>query len=166
MQLRFFQQFQVCLGLFHKLFLKPLLVWKWMSSWKKKRFLNQNWGCEWSQVKQMGKKQIQLFQSFEEVFKFILGNDFWNLFWMMSKTLFQDWKPFRPKKRSLVSGSRPFKMFLSPTRLHNSNVYEDTYLLFQKNTHTNKKISTSKFIRTNLRFFPFKQLKIGLFVFQ
>ena len=111
MQLRFFQQFQVCLGLFHKLFLKPLLVWKWMSSWKKKRFLNQNWGSEWSQVKQMGKKQIQLFQSFEDGFKFILGNDFWNLFWMMSKTLFQDWKPFRPKKGVLFPEIGRLKCF-------------------------------------------------------
>ena len=29
--------------------------------------------------------------------------------------------------------------FLSPTRPHKSNVYENIYFLFQKNTHTNKK---------------------------
>ena len=45
------------------------------------------------------------------------------------------------------------KMFLSPTLPHKSNVYENIYFLFKKNTHTNKKFSTSKFICTNLRFF-------------
>ena len=49
--------------------------------------------------------------------------------------------------------------FLSSTCPHKPNVYENIYFWFQKNTHTNKKISTSKFIRKNLRFFPFKQEK-------
>ena len=45
--------------------------------------------------------------------------------------------------------------FLSPTRQDKSNVYENICFLFQK-THTKKKkISASKFSRTNLRFFPF-----------
>ena len=61
------------------------------------------------------------------------------------------------KKSSFVSGNWPGEIFLSLTRPHKPNVYEDIYFLFQKKTHTNKKISTSKFIRTNLRFVPFKQ---------
>ena len=36
---------------------------------------------------------------------------------------------------------------LSPTLPHKSNVFENIYLVFQKNTQTNKKISTSKFLR-------------------
>ena len=44
------------------------------------------------------------------------------------------------------------KFFLSRTHLHKPNMYENIYFLFQKNTHTNKKIYTSKFIRTDLRF--------------
>ena len=55
----------------------------------------------------------------------------------------------RPKKISLVSRNRPGENFLSPTRES-----ENIDFLFQKNTHTKKKIPTSKFIRTNLRFFP------------
>ena len=45
------------------------------------------------------------------------------------------------------------KIFLSPTRPHKSNVSENIYFLFQRNRHTNKKISTCKFICTILRFF-------------
>ena len=67
----------------------------------------------------------------------------------------------RPKKSSFVSGDQPIENSLSPTCPHKSNVYENIYLLKKTHTHTN-----SKFIRTNLSFFPFKQLKIGLFVFQ
>ena len=48
------------------------------------------------------------------------------------------------------------KICFSPTRPHKSNVYENIYFCF-KNTHTqtkNKKILTSKSIRTNVGFFP------------
>ena len=59
----------------------------------------------------------------------------------------------RPKKVVLFPEIGWVKNFLAPIRPHEWNVYENIYFLFQKNTHTNKKISTSKFIRTNLRFF-------------
>ena len=55
-------------------------------------------------------------------------------------------------------------IFLSPTRPYKSNLYENIYFYFKK-AHK-QKISTSKFIRTNLRFLPFRQQKIGLFAFQ
>ena len=45
------------------------------------------------------------------------------------------------------------KIVLSPTRPRKSDVYENIYFLFQKNIHTNKKNSTSEFVRTNLRIF-------------
>ena len=79
----------------------------------------------------------------------------------------QSGQQIRQKKKKIAFFSEigRVKIFLSPTHPHMSNVYENIYFLFQKK-HTNKKISTSKFIRTNLRFFPFKQWKIGLFVFQ
>ena len=60
----------------------------------------------------------------------------------------------RPKKVVLFPEIGRVKFFLSFTRLRKSSVYENIYILFQK-THTQtKKIPTSKFIRTNLRFFP------------
>ena len=42
----------------------------------------------------------------------------------------------------------------SPTRTHKPNVYKNTFSF--KKPHILKKISTSKFICTNLRFFPSK----------
>ena len=68
------------------------------------------------------------------------------------------------KKSSLVAGNRPGEKFLLSTRPHTSNVYDNIYCF--KKTHTNKKIRTSKFIRTNLRFFPLQTIKVGPFVFQ
>ena len=44
------------------------------------------------------------------------------------------------------------KMFLLPTLPDMANVYDNIYFCLKKNTHTNNKNSTSKFIRTNLRF--------------
>ena len=44
----------------------------------------------------------------------------------------------RPKKVVLFPEIGHVKIFLSPTRPHKSNVYENIYFLFQKNTHTNK----------------------------
>ena len=64
----------------------------------------------------------------------------------------------RPKKLVLFPKIGQAEFFLSRHHPHKSNVYENMY------THTNKKISTSKLIRTNLRFFPFKKQKIGPFV--
>ena len=55
--------------------------------------------------------------------------------------------------------------FLSPTCPHKPNVYENIYFLFQKNTHRNKKFSTSKFIRKNLRFFPSNKKSVVRVVF-
>ena len=52
------------------------------------------------------------------------------------------------QKSSLVSGNWPSEIFLSPTRPHKSNLYENIYFLFQKSTQRNKKISASKFIFT------------------
>ena len=73
----------------------------------------------------------------------------------------------RPKKKIVLFPEiGRVKIFLSPTRPYKSNVYENIYFFFKKNTHTNKKISTNKFIATNLRLFAFKKQKIGLFVFQ
>ena len=63
-------------------------------------------------------------------------------------------------------GNLPSENFLSPTRPHKSNMYVNIYFLFQKYTHTNKKISTGQFICRNLHFFPFKQKKKELFVYQ
>ena len=58
----------------------------------------------------------------------------------------------RPKKVVLFPEIGCVKIILSLTRPHMSNVYHNIFILFQKNTQT-KKISSSKFIRTNLRFF-------------
>ena len=66
---------------------------------------------------------------------------------------FDNFSKHRAEKSSLVSGNRPGEKFLI-TYPPESNVDENIYFLFQKNTHTNKKISTSKFNRTNLCFFP------------
>ena len=60
-------------------------------------------------------------------------------------------KLIRPIKVVLFLEIDRVKKILSPTRPH---VYENIYLLFKKNTHINKKNFTSKFIRTNLCFFP------------
>ena len=57
----------------------------------------------------------------------------------------------RPKKVVLFPEIGCVKIILSLTRPHMSNVYDNIFILFQKNI--NKKISSSKFIRTNLRFF-------------
>ena len=62
----------------------------------------------------------------------------------------------RPKK-SLVSGNWPGDKFfyLLPACIGQMCMRVDIFCF--KKTHINKKISTSKFIGTNLRFFPFKQ---------
>ena len=57
------------------------------------------------------------------------------------------------KKVVLFPQVSRMNFFLSPTRPHKSNVYENIYFLFQKKTPTNKQNSTSKFIHTILRFF-------------
>ena len=49
------------------------------------------------------------------------------------------------------------KIFLSPTLPHMSNVYENIYFLFQKNTRKQKNFP-SKFIRTNY-FFSYQIIK-------
>ena len=65
----------------------------------------------------------------------------------------------RPKKVVLFPEISRLKiLYHLPAHISRMCMY---LYLFKKHTHTN-----SKFIRTNLRFFPFKQLKIGLFVFQ
>ena len=51
-----------------------------------------------------------------------------------------------------------------PVRIH--RMCMTIYIICFKKTHTNKKIRTSKFIRTNLRFFPLQTIKVGPFVFQ
>ena len=63
----------------------------------------------------------------------------------------------RPKQVVLFPEFGLINIFLSPTRPHKLNVYENIYFLFQKTHIQNKKISTNKFIGTNLRFFLFKQ---------
>ena len=65
----------------------------------------------------------------------------------------------KPKKVVLFPEIDRMKIFLSPTRPHKSNVYENIYFVFQKHTHTNKKIPIRKFIRTNLRFFSLQTKK-------
>ena len=72
----------------------------------------------------------------------------------MCKISIDSWAP---KKIVLFLEIDRVKFFLSPNRPHQSNVYENIYFLFRKNTHTNKKFSTSKFICANLRFFSLKQ---------
>ena len=59
----------------------------------------------------------------------------------------------RPKKVVLFLEIGRVKKCLSPTLLRKSNVYENIIFSFKK-TLTNKKSSTSRFIRMNLRFFP------------
>ena len=50
---------------------------------------------------------------------------------------------------------------------HISRMRMRIYIFCFKKTHTEtKKSSTSKFIRTNLYFFPFKEYKTEMFVFQ
>ena len=66
----------------------------------------------------------------------------------MCKISIDSWAP-----KKVVLLLEPGEIFLSPTRPDQSNVYENIYFLFRKNTHTNKKFSTSKFICANLRFF-------------
>ena len=60
------------------------------------------------------------------------------------------------KKQVLFPEIGRVKIYLSLTLPHKSNLYENVFL-FQKNTHTNKKFSTSNFIPTSLRFLPFKK---------
>ena len=43
------------------------------------------------------------------------------------------------QKSSLVSGNWPSEIFLSPTRPHKSNLYENIYFLFQKAHKETKK---------------------------
>ena len=45
----------------------------------------------------------------------------------------------KTKKVVLFPEISRVKFFLLPPRPHKSNVYENIYFLFQKNTHTNKK---------------------------
>ena len=60
---------------------------------------------------------------------------------------------FRPKKVILFPKIDRVKNFLSTTRPHKSNVYENIFFVSKTHTHTQtKKISTSKFICKNLRF--------------
>ena len=59
-----------------------------------------------------------------------------------------------PKKSRLVSGNRPGeKFFITYPSAWVECVWECVFFV-SKYTHKNKKISTSKFIRTNLCFFP------------
>ena len=61
------------------------------------------------------------------------------------------------KKSFLFSGNRPRENFLSPTRPHKSNVFENIYFLFQKtHTQTNKILLANSFVQIYV-FFPFKQ---------
>ena len=61
----------------------------------------------------------------------------------------------RPKKVVLFPKSAGWKKIVfSPTRPHQSNVYENMHFCLKK---SHKIISTSKFVPPNLRFFPFKQ---------
>ena len=61
-------------------------------------------------------------------------------------------RAIRPKKRSLISEIGRVKLFLSPTRPHNSTDYENIYFLFQKKrTHTTK--------------FPLADLFVQIYVF-
>ena len=73
----------------------------------------------------------------------------------------------RPKKKKIVLPPEIswVKIFLLPTRPHKSNVYENIYFLFQRNRHTNKKISTCKFICTILRFFHSNNKRQGSLFF-
>ena len=71
------------------------------------------------------------------------------------------------RKTNLRQGQKKVALFPEIGRVKNflSNVYENIYFCFKKTHRNNKKISTSKIIRTNLHFFSFKKQKIGLFVF-
>ena len=62
-------------------------------------------------------------------------------------------RKYKTKKVVLFPKIDRVKKFLSPTHPHKSNVYENIHFLFKKTAHTNKKVSTCKFIRTILRFF-------------
>ena len=62
-----------------------------------------------------------------------------------------------PKKSSLVSGNQLGEHFFYHLPARICQMCMRIYILVSKNTQTIKKISISKFIRTNLRFFPFKQ---------
>ena len=60
------------------------------------------------------------------------------------------YRPVRPKKVVLFLEIGWVKMFLSPTRPHKSNVYENIYIyifLFQKNTNKQKKSLANLFLR-------------------
>ena len=77
------------------------------------------------------------------------------LMWKLTLTKFlRDWL-IKPKKSSLVSRNHLGEIFLSPTFPRKSNVYENIYFLFP----------LAKII-VWIFFFPFKQKKIRLFVFQ
>ena len=64
----------------------------------------------------------------------------------------------RSKKSSLASGNRPGEKLFYHLSARISQMCMRIYIFCFKKTHrNNKKISTSKIIRTNLHFFPFKK---------
>ena len=94
----------------------------------------------------------KVFWCFQEVEKGCIGNE-----WIKQR-LVLGLDLIGAKKVVLFPEIGQVKIFLSPTRPHKSNVYENIYFLFQENTHI-KKISTSKFICTNLSFFSLQTIK-------
>ena len=63
------------------------------------------------------------------------------------------YRPVRPKKVVLFLEIGWVKMFLSPTRPHKSNVYENIYIyIFISKKYKQAKKITSKFVLTNVRF--------------
>ena len=71
------------------------------------------------------------------------------------------------RKTNLRQGQKKVALFPEIGRVKTfCQMCKRIYIFCFKKTHrNNKKISTSKIIRTNLHFFSFKKQKIGLFVF-
>ena len=75
----------------------------------------------------------------------------------------ENYRPVRPKKVVLFPEIGRAKIFLSPTRPHKSNVYENIYIYFFISKKHKQKKFTSKFVLTNVRFFPPNKRKGSLF---